>query len=42
MTRTQIGNGVFCGLTFQYNAELADGVFYRVCSYQLNLDLVGI
>ena len=42
MTHTQMGNGVFYGLTLPYNAELANGIFYNVCSHQLNLDLEGV
>ena len=53
MTHTQTGNGVFYGLTLPYNAELANGIFYNVCSLTngifynvcsltLNLDLEGV
>ena len=42
MTHTQMGNGVFYGLTLPYNAELANGIFYNVCSHTLNLDLEGV
>ncbi len=42
MTHTQMGNGVFYGLTLPYNAELASGIFYNVCSHTLNLDLEGV
>ena len=42
MTHTQMGNGVLYGLTLPYNAELANGIFYNVCSHTLNLDLEGI
>jgi hypothetical protein len=42
MTRTHMGNGVFYGLTLPYSAELANGIFYNVCSHTLNLDLEGV
>ncbi len=42
MTHTQMGNGVFYGLTLPYNAELASDIFYNVCSHTLNLDLEGV
>lgn len=42
MTHTQMGNGVLYGLTLPYNAELANGIFYNVCSHTLNLDLEGV
>lgn len=42
MTYTQMGNGVFYGLTLPYNTELANGIFYNVCSLMLNLDLEGV
>ena len=41
MTHTQMGNGVFYGLTLPYNAGLAY-IFYNVCSHTLNLDLEGV
>ena len=42
MTHTQMGNGAFYGLTLPYNAELANGIFYNVCLYTLNLGLEGV
>ena len=42
MTHTQMGNGMFYGLTLPYNDELANGIFYNVCSHTLNLDLEGV
>ena len=42
MTHTHMGNGVFYGLTLPYNVEVANGIFYNVCSRTLNLDLEGV
>lgn len=42
MTRNLLSDGVFYGLTLPYNAELANSIFYNVCSHTLNLDLEGV